>query len=113
MLAPPTTAEALTKQYLEVLHDIRTVYDQIISQDESLLHVIGRLRSGIAAEVAQHELTTVMRELARRHPDTNTGLGVNVKSLHTQVVGDVSRLVESFPHLEVIRVDGGIRMQPK
>lgn len=62
-------------------------------RDSHLLHVIGRLRPGIVAEVAQHELTTVMRELARRHPDTNTGLGVNVKSLHTQVVGDVSRLV--------------------
>jgi putative ABC transport system permease protein len=34
-----------------------------------------------------------MQELARRYPDTNAGLGANVKSLHTQIVGDVSRLV--------------------
>jgi putative ABC transport system permease protein len=62
-------------------------------RDSHIITVIGRLRTGVSREVAQQELTLLMQQLAQRHPDTNTGLGANVKPLHAQVVGDVSRLV--------------------
>lgn len=62
-------------------------------RDSHIIYVIGRLAPGVSREIAQHELTTTMEELARRYPDTNAGLGVNVKSLHEQVVGDVRRMV--------------------
>jgi predicted permease len=62
-------------------------------RDSHLIFVIGRLAPGVSRDAAQQELTTLMQELSRRYPSTNAGLGVNVKSLHEQVVGDVRRLV--------------------
>ncbi|HUE88659.1 MAG TPA: ABC transporter permease [Vicinamibacterales bacterium] len=62
-------------------------------RDSHILFVLGRLADGVSREVAQQELTTLMQELSRRHPDTNAGLGAHVKSLHEAVVGDVARLV--------------------
>ena len=62
-------------------------------RDAHIIYVLGRLKPGATRETAQQELTLVMQELARLYPESNAGLGVNVKSLHTQIVGDVSRLV--------------------
>jgi predicted permease len=62
-------------------------------RDSHLIYVLGRLAPGATREVAQQELSTLMQELSRRYPDTNAGLGVNVKPLHEQIVGDVSRLI--------------------
>jgi putative ABC transport system permease protein len=62
-------------------------------RDSHIIFVIGRLKPGVSRDVAQQELSTLMETLARRHPDTNAGLGANVKALHAQVVGDVSSLV--------------------
>jgi putative ABC transport system permease protein len=62
-------------------------------RDSHIVFVLGRLAPRVTRDAAQHELGTLMQQLARLYPDTNTGLGVNVKSLHAQVVGNVSRLV--------------------
>jgi putative ABC transport system permease protein len=62
-------------------------------RDSHIIYVLGRLAPHVTREAAQHELTSIMRELARRYPDTNTGLGANVKPLHAQVVGNVARLI--------------------
>jgi predicted permease len=62
-------------------------------RDSHILYVLGRLAGGVSREAAQQELTALMQELSRRHPDTNAGLGANVKGLHEAVVGDVARLV--------------------
>jgi putative ABC transport system permease protein len=62
-------------------------------RDSHILYVVGRLAGGVSLEVAQQELTALMQELSRRHPDTNAGLGANVKPLHEAVVGDVARVV--------------------
>ena len=62
-------------------------------RDSHLIYVLGRLAPGVSHQVAQQELSALMQELSRRYPDTNAGLGVNVKPLHAQIVGDVSRLI--------------------
>ncbi len=62
-------------------------------RDSHILYVVGRLADGVSRETAQQELSALMQELSRRHPDTNAGLGANVKALHEAVVGDVARLV--------------------
>ena len=51
-------------------------------RDSHIIFVVGRLAPGVTREVAQQELSALMTELSRRYPDTNAGLGVNVKPLH-------------------------------
>ena len=62
-------------------------------RDSHIIFVLGRLAPGVSRETAQHELSAMMIELARRYPDTNAGLGVNVKPMHQAVVGNVSGLI--------------------
>jgi putative ABC transport system permease protein len=62
-------------------------------RDSHIIFVVGRLAPGVTRAVAQQELSAMMVELARRHPQTNAGLGVNVKPLHEATVGDVRGLV--------------------
>lgn len=58
-------------------------------RDAHLLFVLGRLRPGVTVATAERELGEVMRRLAMAYPDTNTGLGAHVETLHAAVVGDV------------------------
>jgi len=62
-------------------------------RDSHIIAVIGRLAPGAAREQAQAQLTGVMTELSSRHPDTNTGLGANVRPLHEEVVGDIRPMI--------------------
>lgn len=62
-------------------------------RDSHIIYVVGRLAPTASREVAQQELGTMMQELARRHPDTNAGLGVNVQPLHQAVVGEVGNVL--------------------
>jgi predicted permease len=62
-------------------------------RDSHIIFVIGRLAPGATRDMAQQELSAMMADLARKYPQTNAGLGVNVKSLHEEVVGDVRGLV--------------------
>lgn len=58
-------------------------------RDSHIIFVVGRLAPGVTRDAAQAELSAMMRELARRYPDTNAGLGVNVTPLHEAMVGNV------------------------
>jgi putative ABC transport system permease protein len=62
-------------------------------RDSHVLFVIGRLAPSVSREAAQRELGAIMVALAQRYPQTNAGLGVNVKALHEEIVGDVRGLV--------------------
>jgi predicted permease len=62
-------------------------------RDSHIIFVVGRLGAGVSRDTAQQELSALMVELARRHPDTNAGLGVNVVPLHEAVVGNVRPLL--------------------
>jgi putative ABC transport system permease protein len=55
-------------------------------RDSHLIYVIGRLNDGVTIQQAQAEMSTIMRTLERLHPDTNTGLGARVVSLHEDVI---------------------------
>jgi putative ABC transport system permease protein len=50
---------------------------------------IGRLAPGATLSQAQGEMDTIAREVAREHPDSNTGWGVRLVPAHDQVVGDI------------------------
>jgi putative ABC transport system permease protein len=62
-------------------------------RDSHIIAVIGRLAPGFTREQAQSQLAAVMTELAARHPDTNAGLGANVRPLHEEIVGDIRPLI--------------------
>ena len=48
---------------------------------------VARLRPGISVEAARHDLNTIMADLAREYPATNTGVGAAVIPLRDQIVG--------------------------
>jgi len=55
------------------------------------LVAIGRLRSGVSIEQARAELAQVALHLEKEHPDSNTGVGAMVESLHADTVGELRR----------------------
>ena len=62
-------------------------------RDSHIIAVIGRLAPGATRDQAQAQLTSVMTELSKRHPDTNAGLGANVRPLHEEIVGDIRPVI--------------------
>jgi putative ABC transport system permease protein len=63
-------------------------------RDSHVIFVVGRLAPEASREVAQDQLSALMLDLSRRYPDTNAGLGVNVKPLHDQITGGVRSLLQ-------------------
>ena len=55
------------------------------------LQVVGRMKPGIAIAAAQSDLDAVAAGLAREYPQTNTGRGVALESLHTSMIGSDMR----------------------
>jgi putative ABC transport system permease protein len=51
------------------------------------LIVVGRLKTDVPLQQAQAEMTTISRALAQEHPQTNTGITVNMITLHESVTG--------------------------
>ena len=50
--------------------------------------VVAKLRAGATAEAAQSELAGIARRIAEQHPVTNAGLGVALRTLQDEIVGD-------------------------
>ena len=59
------------------------------TRDTNFIDVIARLKPGVAIEQARAHMTALAQRQAERYPDSNTGVGVNVISLHEQTVGEV------------------------
>jgi putative ABC transport system permease protein len=62
-------------------------------RDAHFNSVIGRLKPGVSLSQAQSDIAGIMRRLEKDFPKTNTGLGSNVVPLHSQLVGDVRRIL--------------------
>lgn len=62
-------------------------------RDAHFINVVGRLKQGSTLAQAQSDIAGIARRLEEQYPETNGGLGSNVISLHTQVVGDVKNLL--------------------
>ncbi|HTG17441.1 MAG TPA: ABC transporter permease [Blastocatellia bacterium] len=50
---------------------------------------VARLKPGVTISQAQADMETVARQIEQQYPDINTGLSVNVVSLHKQVIGNI------------------------
>jgi predicted permease len=53
------------------------------------LTVFGRLRDGTSRELAQQEMTTIMRRLEAQYPASNAGWGAEVVELREQMIGAI------------------------
>lgn len=48
----------------------------------------GRLKPGVSPAQAEADMTSIAARLAARHPETNTGVGINFEPLRERLVGD-------------------------
>jgi predicted permease len=62
---------------------------QLSNHGSHYLRTIARLRPGVSQVQAQGQMDTIAQQLTAQHPDSNTGVGVNVVPLREQLVGDV------------------------
>ncbi|HYK21416.1 MAG TPA: ABC transporter permease, partial [Pyrinomonadaceae bacterium] len=62
-------------------------------RDAHFIGVVGRLKPGATLSQAQADIAGIMQRLEHDFPDTNRGLGSNVISLHTHMVGNVKTLL--------------------
>jgi predicted permease len=58
-----------------------------------LFNIVGRLKPGATTEQGQAEIAGIARGLERQFPNTNSGVGVRLVSLHEQVTGKVNTLL--------------------
>ncbi len=64
----------------------------VITEDQRgghFLGVTGRLKPGVSIERAQNEMTGIAARLAKAHPDSNEGWGVNLIPLRDLMVEDI------------------------
>jgi putative ABC transport system permease protein len=53
------------------------------------LSAIARLKPGVTLEQAQAEMNAIAARLEQQYPDSNTGWGINLVPLHTQMTGAI------------------------
>src|SRR6185295_13435299 len=63
--------------------------EQASGRGDHYLRLVGRLRSGVTVERANHELDSIAGRLAAEYPRTNEGLNFTSHSLHQDYVGDL------------------------
>ena len=57
------------------------------------LNVVARLRDGVTLDVARSQTTDVMRALEAQYPETNTGRGAMMTSIHEDAIAEIGRPV--------------------
>ena len=62
---------------------------QLANHGSHYLRVLGRLKPGVTLAQAQADLEGIAGQLTTEYPQSNTGVGVAVRSLLDQIVGDV------------------------
>jgi putative ABC transport system permease protein len=63
--------------------------DDLSSRGAHYIRVVARLNPGVTREQAQSEMGNIANRLAEQYPDTNGGRGINLLSLHEQLIGDI------------------------
>ena len=58
-----------------------------------LFNIVGKLKSDATIEQAQSEIASIARSLEQQFPNSNSGVGVRLVSLHEQVTGRVETLL--------------------
>ena len=69
----------------------RPARQQIWFRRAHWMRTVARLKRGVSAEAANASLQSVVRQLEREHPQTNTRMGAGITPLHEFIVGDTKR----------------------
>jgi putative ABC transport system permease protein len=67
-----------------------------VGRRSEFLQVLGRTRPGVSLEQVRAEAQAINQRLAAEYPETNETIGVEVVSLHEQMVGDVRPALLAF-----------------
>jgi predicted permease len=65
--------------------------DEITNRGSHYLRVVARLKPGVTQAQAQSEMRAIGARMTAQYPNSNTGVDVNVVSLHEQVAGSLRR----------------------
>ena len=76
---------------VDVLMPLSVLGSYFTRRGVHLLSVIGRLRDGVSIETARSEMTPIGAQLRQEYPNEDGGLGINVKPLADDLLGDVRR----------------------
>ena len=63
--------------------------DEASQRDSHYLEIVARLKPGVTQEKAQAEMTTIAKRLEQQYPESNTKIGIRLKALHDQKVGNI------------------------
>jgi predicted permease len=63
--------------------------EEAASRGNHYLEVIARTKPGVTRQQAQAEMTTIAARLEKQYPEENTRVGIRVRQLHEQLVGDI------------------------
>jgi len=88
--------EGFAYPYADVDVWLATGWDRADRQDVSFrrahyLRTIARVKTGVSATTADVQLQAVVRRLQQQYPETNTGMGASLTSLHDFIAGDSRR----------------------
>jgi putative ABC transport system permease protein len=59
------------------------------SRGAIVLRVVARLRDGLSVDEARSAASVLARQLEQKYPESNARTGINIVTLHDQVVGDI------------------------
>jgi len=62
-------------------------------RDSRFLRILGRLKPGVTVAAAHAEVSGLAGDLARRYPETNTGIGGRVIPFRDMIVGDMAPIL--------------------
>ncbi len=76
---------------VDVLLPLSVLGSYIDRREVHLLSVVGRLRDGISIDAARRDMAPIAAQLVAEHPKDDAGLGVTVRPLRDDLLGDARR----------------------
>ena len=76
---------------VDVLMPLSVLASYLNRREVHMLSVVGRLRDGTSIDAARREMAPIGAQLREEHPKEDGGLGVTVKPLSDDLLGDIRR----------------------
>jgi predicted permease len=76
---------------VDVIVPLPMLGSYITRREVHMLSVIGRVRPGVTPDAVRREMTPIVAQLEQEHPKENAGLGLTIRPLAEDLLGDVRR----------------------